>query len=1651
MSARFPIRCRLALLLAFLGLFALSSFSSAHAQATFGRGKWRISVSFSGSYSVMPSGPLQVLVTPPTGGNLSAVTNSPPSSDTGAITGSYVSALSVGLPIPGGTNAPARGGPEANGPTAMQSRAADLTMTNAQMIFTLTWLPQSGSLVIDPPPHYVWIVYRGAASAQTTAFVGSTGEIAAAGASGGCDTQSNSSSIYWDQATADTVYHTSPMNFANFQEELLIVNPATGTAQKNFSMSSSLHAEVTEIPIDLTLATASVTCRVDFCLAGMDLSRFGQQLPGLLATAPSGAPAPGPSLEKRDSSTDPTYTRWLPLAFAPILNSQPFRVQSGALPRPWGNADCMYSLTLRQEPDPGNNDLFGQSLSYRPTPGSGGTFNGALGPFTTLPGAFLTRYALADAGGDRLLYTSNFAPYPGIYSTLTPSGTTFVLSNAGPPGAIRRKGHYTYTFQKVSTDPAPLEARLVSIQDDLGNQQTLYWGSAPLLSVLDSSSGRWLFFASDANGYIGSVDAPALSGTIPATHTVTTFDANGHLTAIRVYAGGSSTLLHQDSWTYGGPNGDSVVSSVQALTQAAFTYTSDTLARDPFGLAVPRLATATYGSASDTRSSDNGQSIAGTYTYTYGPTLFGYNNFHPDMLKVSVSDPRGFTTGFTSILAYETSGPITGQVVNGLAFTGAPAGSNVIRVSATPDALTPTQVTIWDQHYVPNVTSPWDMFYDAFGNLTQLRDPLSRSWSWGYSADGKRLTGITDPTNRSWGFGYGENGNPLSRLTSMTDPGGNVRVRLTYNAFEQPVTATVPSAVSASGADEITTYTYDPVKGDLTRITGPTGDAATINAYTALGDPLSLSVFPDTGNPATSTTPLTAGLQLNAAQQMTGFTLANGVTATLTRSSDLLTQLRTNAPAASGGATLARQNFDYDSRSRLYRMSDLVGTVAQFRYDKSSNLTKILDGRGNTTRMTYGPNNELLSVIWPNNAIASYLYSAGGRVTQRTDERGIVSNYLYDAAGRLTDIQFPAYPAQNVHYTYDEAGRLLSVTDATGSRQYHYDPVLKRLSSVVTTLTGLPLGQNTYTVSYTYTGNGQVSTMSTPVGTTSYLYDENGALARLTDPFGHVTQWFSDHVGRLLSQTTTTNTGTVFSTTYSWGVSGQANDTSTAPVYLRQIQQTLNGQPFWSYTLTHSFLGQLLRQQGTGPNGRSSDTLFTYDTRGRLTSEQQFFQVTPQTLYTKTGAYSYDLANNLMGGAGGWTYNSSNQVTSAPAVGGLPGATGLTYDAAGHLTTLNGRTLTYDAWGNLSSVSNTPVGQVSYTYDAGGRRVSRTAGGQTTYFLYAGDLLLAVMDSLGSLLGSYCWGATGLISDREGSQSRFYASDGLGNTRALLAADGSVLAQTAQSALGDWQVSAGGGATTPYGWQGTSGTYQDSATGLMSASSGGRAYQPNLGQFVSPVAAGMSGGAPYSYGGGDPVNDDPLEGVDEDGRPLPYQSVRSGLHDGAGQAAALLNTLADFNPLCQTFAIVQGSDARGCQLSPWERLFRLAMLLGPHVRLPRIPNTEAYEVGAYNALRARGRGTGLQMHHLPQAHLAEQVIPGYDKERGLAIALPTDMHQTLPRSSRLQGDFSDRTASEVRALISQQLRDLVQAGVPRENLRHLGRRMRELYPGLYMR
>ena len=85
-------------------------------------------------------------------------------------------------------------------------------------------------------------------------------------------------------------------------------------------------------------------------------------------------------------------------------------------------------------------------------------------------------------------------------------------------------------------------------------------------------------------------------------------------------------------------------------------------------------------------------------------------------------------------------------------------------------------------------------------------------------------------------------------------------------------------------------FTYEAVKGDLSKVVDPMGDALTVGPYDALGDPLGFRVFPDTGDPLTSQNPLITSLDWNAAQELIWARLPNQVTVTNTWNNGLVTR-----------------------------------------------------------------------------------------------------------------------------------------------------------------------------------------------------------------------------------------------------------------------------------------------------------------------------------------------------------------------------------------------------------------------------------------------------------------------------------------------------------------------------------------------------------------------------------------------------------------------------------------------------------------------------------------------------------------------------------------------------------------------------------------
>jgi hypothetical protein len=101
-----------------------------------------------------------------------------------------------------------------------------------------------------------------------------------------------------------------------------------------------------------------------------------------------------------------------------------------------------------------------------------------------------------------------------------------------------------------------------------------------------------------------------------------------------------------------------------------------------------------------------------------------------------------------------------------------------------------------------------------------------------------------------------------------------------------------------------------------------------------------------------------------------------------------------------------------------------------------------------------------------------------------------------------------------------------------------------------------------------------------------------------------------------------------------------------------------------------------------------------------------------------------------------------------------------------------------------------------------------------------------------------------------------------------------------------------------------------------------------------------------------------------------------------------------------------------------------------------------YEVGTYRELKGKSDpGDGLDIHHVSQAHLASQVIPGYDYHNAPAIAVPRTEHVRIPK---LRGDYQGTGYDLIR-------RDILNLGLytkaPLDNQKELLELIKKMYPG----
>jgi RHS repeat-associated protein len=250
------------------------------------------------------------------------------------------------------------------------------------------------------------------------------------------------------------------------------------------------------------------------------------------------------------------------------------------------------------------------------------------------------------------------------------------------------------------------------------------------------------------------------------------------------------------------------------------------------------------------------------------------------------------------------------------------------------------------------------------------------------------------------------------------------------------------------------------------------------------------------------------------------------------------------------------------------------------------------------------------------------------------------------------------------------------------------------------------------TTSYSYSDSqhpGDITAMIDPdTKTWAYGYDSNGNLTSSTDPLGNTTTYAFDAIGRKTSQ-----------------VTPKGNVTGGAPAdYTTNYSYDAFGDP----TIVTDPLGHQTQRAYDGDRNLTSmtdannhTTSYTYNADNERTTVTR-----PDTT---TLGYGYDADGNRTSETDGANHTTSyvfdplNRQSSV--TDPLDRTTSYSYDGVGNRTTLtdpssNVTTFGYDAANELTSISysddTTP--NVTYVYDADGRRTSMTDGTGTTSYGY---------------------------------------------------------------------------------------------------------------------------------------------------------------------------------------------------------------------------------------------------------------------------------------------------------------------------------------------
>lgn len=451
-----------------------------------------------------------------------------------------------------------------------------------------------------------------------------------------------------------------------------------------------------------------------------------------------------------------------------------------------------------------------------------------------------------------------------------------------------------------------------------------------------------------------------------------------------------------------------------------------------------------------------------TYQYVYnGQTYTGTNQLVPGANVVTVTNSQG-TNQFVVTLV-PTLAQVDAVQYNQLNQIVCTTNGNGIVTTLTYDPLGRLVRRQSSNGAVVTYT------YDALGNRLSMSDYTGTTF---YSWDAlNRLTNVI--TSKSGVKGGGDNlslsyeYDLAGHETAIAYPGGE-RIQYTYDNAGRILT------VNNVTRSLLFQYTYNPVTGQLTKLTRPNGIETDCN-YDGMGRLTNIL------HKVTSSGVLVAQY---------GYVLDAIGKATL---------LTTTLPS---GTRLEHYGYDYFDRLTNVVYAD-NGVISA----NSLNVSYAYDGNGNRLTITTKTNNAVTEIRY-------YTYGNENRLLTVTNQAGLQLNaYTYDPAGNR--IQKVA-TNNTTFYTYDERNLMTSYVDKTNQIAYTCNGDAQRVSQTLNgALTTYVIDANrslfevmqerngsTVTASYTFGATRLATWNSSAV--TFELTDRLGSVRMVTDTSGNV-------------------------------------------------------------------------------------------------------------------------------------------------------------------------------------------------------------------------------------------------------------------------------------------------------------------------------------------------------------------------------------------------------------------------------------------------------------------------------------------------------------------------------------------------------------------